>query len=950
LVALGCFLIAFAVSYFGTIALLRIPTARGFIDIPNERSSHEAPKPRIGGVAIVVSFYAALAYLFAVVPQARSFIPLIIGSGLLFLTGLIDDWRGLGVKVRFTMQVFAALTVVLFGVTLDHLYIPAVGVVELGWLSVPMTVFVIVVSINFYNFIDGIDGLAAGSAFIASGFLALIATMLGHVHLALLYVVAAGSAVGFLQFNFPPSRLFMGDSGSTFLGFLFAYAALAGNRLEPELPVFIPMLLLSSLYLDAGLTLFNRMIKRENIFQAHHTHYYQRLLSLGLNHKQVTLLEYLLIILLGVSAVVYFKAGGFFPIFLSVCWFVLFTMAILKIRGLERGDKLFWEKRTLFAIGLDLVLITVAYLGAYFLRMNFRFTDPEGVAVIRALPLVLVVRSAVFFKYGLYRSVYKYTSTADIIRIVKAVTMGSAIILIAVVLLYRFVAFPRTLFIIEFFLLTLLILGSRFSFRLFHELGREAQGAHVRRFGIVGAGDYGERIARELRNDPGRSTSVACFIDDDPGKIGLMLHGAPITGPIDRLPEICAEQKLDALAIGISKVEPAKMKQIMASAKSAGVPVQGGPSGLHTESEPTTSLFDRLSHGLRRGALAQVGTSARVFYRGKRVVLTGGGGPIGAALAHELVARGASVTVQVDSPRESARFGSGLRRDVFVHMGTPRAPGEWRSLLDRTSPDVIFHCLTLDIDADSNVDEYLWDAAVSKTASLVTAVVGRRREIESARPAVGTGLPSLIMLTFWDGSEAGGAGEAGFHAAGAGAAAEVVVLNRPVGETALPKAIRFPKVFTEETLQSVYHASSPDASDAAVRYVVLEPEAVTLALDCAAAEPGRAIVVPRGEIPFSAAEAAAILSEKRSAPLISAPPTGPRPVFPAESIAGTTSSGNGLRLNSPVYPARNSLARVLTPEFQSASPPTYAEWLATAAGALYSITAIGSQAGSRAGN
>ena len=133
---------------------------------------------------------------------------------MLFVTGVLDDWRGLSVKVRFATQIVAAVTAASFGIYLDHIYIPAVGVVDLGWFGIPLTVLFIVGSINFYNFIDGIDGLAAGSACIASGFLALIAMTLGHVHLALLFVAVAGSTIGFLQFNFPPSRLFMVRKGS----------------------------------------------------------------------------------------------------------------------------------------------------------------------------------------------------------------------------------------------------------------------------------------------------------------------------------------------------------------------------------------------------------------------------------------------------------------------------------------------------------------------------------------------------------------------------------------------------------------------------------------------------------------------------------------------------------------------------------------------------------------
>jgi UDP-GlcNAc:undecaprenyl-phosphate GlcNAc-1-phosphate transferase len=936
LTALVCFLIAFGLSWFGTMILLRVPTARGFVDVPNERSSHEAPKLRIGGIAIVVSFYAAIGYLFVVAPDTRQYIPLAIGSGMLFLTGVIDDWRGLGVKVRFLMQFMAAITMVSFGVTLDHFYIPAVGVVELGWMAIPATVLVFMVSINFYNFIDGIDGLAAGSAFIASGFLALIAFMLGHSGLALIFVAVAGSSVGFLQFNFPPSRLFMGDSGSTFLGFLFAYMAITGNRMLPELPVFIPVLILSSLYFDAGLTLFNRLIKRENIFKAHHTHYYQRLLSLGLNHKQVTLLEYALMVLLGISAVVYFKAGRFFPVFLSACWIVLFTLAILKIRGLERGDKkLFWEKRTVFAIGLDLLLITISYLGAYFLRMNFRLTEPEWTAVVRALPVVLVVRSFVFYRYGLYLSVYKYTSTADIVRILKAVTMGSAVIMTIVVLLYRFVAFPRTLFVLEFFLLTLLLLGSRFSFRLFHEIGKESHGANVRKIGIIGAGDFGERVARELRNNKNNPSSVRCFIDDDPGKIGMTMLGVPIAGPMTRLEEIVSQYRLDNVVLAIANLSVGRLSRLGEAAKASGIPLECKRGPQWPEPGRTDALFEPLALGLGGEGLQKADLPARVFYRGKRVLLTGGGGALGVALARELIALGASVIVQIDSAAESKRFDPPLRKEIFIYSGLPHGEGNWRRMFETTTPDVVFHCLSLDVDADSNAEDYLWDRTIKANSDLTRAVA------DSA-------VSLVVQLCFWNGEAADN------PAARIGAVSEALLLNGSAGlqPGSAPKAIRFPRIFTsvdlENALQEEPRTSPADTRD----FALLEPEAVALALDCAAAEPGSAVlVVPYGR-GFSTMEAAAILSNRdyadRSDPL-DGPPSRRETglMFPAESVQvyESDSTWRATKINSPVYPADSEMARALSDEFLHADPQRRAEWLSLVTRSLYQIAASGAGAG-----
>lgn len=933
MIALGAFLAAFFLSYLSTQALLRVRVTKGFVDVPNERSSHEAPKPRTGGVAIVLSFYAVLIYLFIAVPQTRSFLPFAFASGILFLTGVIDDWRGLGVRLRFGMQLVAVLAVVSSGLVLDHVYIPAVGVVHFGWFSIPLTCLFVLVCINFYNFIDGIDGLAAGSAFIATGFLALIAMLLGHGFLGLVFLAVAGSAVGFLQFNFPPSRLFMGDSGSTFLGFFFACAAITGNRLNPELPVFIPILILSSLFLDAGLTLFNRLMKKENIFKAHHTHYYQRLLSLGLNHKQVTLLEYGLVILLGVSAVMYFKAGAYFPVFLSVCWLTLFTLVILKIRGLERGEGVFWEKRMLLVISADLLSIVVAYLGAYFLRMNFRFTDPEGTAVLRALPIVLIVRSACFFKYGLYRSVWKYTSTADIVRIIKAVTMGSAIILIAVVLLYRFISFPRTLFIIEYFLLTLLVLGSRFSFRLFHEIGKEAHGANVRRFGVIGAGDFGERIGRELRNDEERHASIACFIDDDKSKIGLTLQGVPIAGPISRLENICGEYGLDELVVGISKIDDTKLREIVRDANTAGVVLEGRHGPISKKPESPVLIFERLRRGLGRRVVLPLDDSSKIFYRGKRVLITEGSARIGPALARELVGLGASVAVQLNSPDEAARFGPTLRDEIFIHLGPFAGRDDILSLLETTTPDVIFHCVTLDVEKYSNTDRYLWEATVNRPRVLCDAVAD---------------LPvsSIALLSFWEGLAPGS------KAVSFGAVCEAMILNHPSLEHVGRKAVRFPRILDQSDLVKIYDGFDGGKATKS-EYELLEPEAVDLALSSAAADPGSAVITPTWDRTVLSSEIRTVLAGRsirgddstQRGEAITLPGHADSPagrLFPAERFEKST-TGGAARVVGPVYPAGNALGKVFSDAFLGSAHWERDEWLRVLTSDLYQIAAPGVQ-------
>ncbi len=886
------FLCALAVSYAGTRLLLRRPPTRGFVDVPNERSSHARPKPRIGGVAIVGAFFAAIAVTAPFTPVLRPAAPFVIGAAILFVTGLADDWRRVSVALRLVAQTAAAAAAIGGGLVLRHAVLPVVGEISLGPLAVPFTAVFIVASINFYNFIDGIDGLAAGSAFIASVFLALAAVAVGQPVFALVYLAVAGSALGFLQFNFPPSKLFMGDSGSTFFGYFFATMAIAGNAATPSIPVFVPLLILSSLYLDAGLTVITRFARRERLFQAHRTHYYQRLLSIGLNHKQVTMLEYLITTMLGASALVYMKAGSFFAPFVCAIWLAVFTLAILKIRSSERGGRMFWERRALFVIAADFAAIVVAYVGAYFLRMNFRFTQAEGNAMLQALPLVVIVRSACFFKYGLYRSVWKYTSTADVVRVIKAVTAGSAIILTAVVLLYRFVAFPRTLFIIEYVLLILLVLGARFSMRLFHEIGREPQGDDSRRYAVIGADDAGERAAREL-NARGPRRSVVCFVDDDPRRIGLLLHGCPIEGPADSLADICRRHRVDALVYAVDDGDDVAATRWLARAHDAGVPIERAP-GAYVR-EPDAIVSHRTAVALGRTPPA---ASPRVAasLRGQAVLVTNGGGVMGNALATGLRAAGAVPVFHVVDP--ASRLASRLPDDVAFYAGSLFE--EASAVVDAVVPDVVIHVVTAEPAGGLNDDDFAWHHLVRESERLARAVW--------KRPGC-----RFVIACQW------GSVASGDRVAAMAAIMEAIVLNRAGTEAAA--VLRLPRVLPTER--------AAESAAAAETFDLLESEAASLVLEVAAGA-FRGIYAPA---PGPAFELSAL---RRNGAPASTPPAGRRPVFPAEHLDECGVAGIR-RVLSPLFPAPEPFRKLAV-----AGPPASAaagrdEWIRAVAGQLYQI-------------
>jgi UDP-N-acetylmuramyl pentapeptide phosphotransferase/UDP-N-acetylglucosamine-1-phosphate transferase len=913
---LFAFVSALSLSYLGTRFLLDRKPARGFVDIPNERSSHDRPKPRFGGVAIVGAFFATFAWGCVVFPQLRSFAPMAVGSAILFAAGLLDDWRGLGVGARLAVQFIAAGAALAAGNVLDHVTLPVVGEIGLGWFAYPLSLLFIVASINFYNFVDGIDGLAAGGAFIAASTWALIASMLGQPAIALVCVIAAGAALGFLQFNFPPSKLFMGDSGSTFFGYCFAYLAIAGSTATPAIPIFVPMLLLSSLYLDAGLTILRRLTRGERVFQPHRTHYYQRLLQLGFNHKQVTLVEYLIMVLLGASAAMYVKAGNLFAPFMSAVWIVLFTLGILKIRALERGDRMFWERRAVLLIVTDLAAIVAAYLGAYFLRMNFEFTSREGMAVLRALPIVVVVRSACFFKYGLYRSMWRYTSVSDVVRVIKAVTAGSAIVLAAVVLLYRFVAFPRTLFLIEYFLLIVLILGVRFSTRLFHEIGREPQGASARRYAVIGAGDAGERAAREI-NSMGPARMVVCFIDDDPARAGLLLHGVPVAGPAERLADACARYRVDALVYAVTDGDEATAARWLTEARRAGMAIERLPEAAE-EREPAAMVLDRVArHGGRR--INQPSARAQSTLRGARVLVTHGGERIGAGLVAALRSLGAIPIVHVDAGRaESAA------RDATLYAGPLLLTA--RDVIAGAKPDVVLHAVTVEALGAENEDQRAWHHVVHESDVLV-------REVWTQRPGC-----RVVVAALW------GRVRPGDRAAAIAATMEAVVLNRAGAESA--SVVRLPRILTAALVSDTTSSTRPASP---TRFDALESEAILVLLEIAAGGfRGIYTLAPSPELELDEARRAlaalpGALDRRRGARGRST--SGSGLVFPSEHLDVCGVEG-AQRILSPLFPASEPFRALAMRGPSDASRAERDEWTRAVTAQLYHLDAqVGRGAG-----
>ena len=298
-----CFFVSLIVGFL----LIRFALRCNLMDVPVARSSHARPTPTLGGLAIVAAFLigVVLTRFFLVDWNPPVWIGwLVAGAGVVACVGLLDDLFGLPVVLRLILNVVAAGFPIFGGIRLNVFDGSLLGIVDLKTLEIPMTTLWIMAIINFYNFMDGIDGLAVGVGVVVLGFLGYIGWRVGNRDILVLGSLLGGACLGFAWHNFPPARIFMGDVGSTFIGYVLGVLALAGHRGGGvgHVPLWIPALLLGTFLFDTVVTLGRRILKKEKWYAAHRQHYYQRMTKLGFSHRTVTLSECGMTFLLGISA------------------------------------------------------------------------------------------------------------------------------------------------------------------------------------------------------------------------------------------------------------------------------------------------------------------------------------------------------------------------------------------------------------------------------------------------------------------------------------------------------------------------------------------------------------------------------------------------------------------------------------------------------------------------
>ena len=311
------------------------------LDVPGHRSSHAAPTPSSGGIGIVLSYLLAMgaAYLLgetSAMPAA--YFPGFLVSALLVAgISLYDDITHQPFHIKLATQFIAVLVLMASGIVIEGIHLPGVGRVELVWGGYALTALWILGLVDAYNFMDGLDGLAGGTAVVVAVVFAAISSWQGEVFVPIICYGLAAGTLGFLLFNFPPARIFMGDVGSAFLGFVFAALAVIAAQVHTPLLV-MPLLLFNFIY-DTAFTLFRRWRVGEVVTAAHKGHLYQLANQLGYSHRNVSLFHYGVTAAQGIGAVLLVQLDETLQplVFLPFLAFQILYSSVIVRRAREAG-------------------------------------------------------------------------------------------------------------------------------------------------------------------------------------------------------------------------------------------------------------------------------------------------------------------------------------------------------------------------------------------------------------------------------------------------------------------------------------------------------------------------------------------------------------------------------------------------------------------------------------
>ena len=567
--------LAFAIALIASLALgalvRRFAPTIGAVVPPRPDRWHRAPTPTMGGMAIASATtigFLVVAWRPSLVADLLPWAPALGASLAMFVVGVLDDRLQLSpvAKLVASLAIGAFLVFALAGTEPDAFRRTLHTLIAIVWFAGICHAF---------NLLDNMDGLAAGVALIATAFFAwLLADVLGAA-MVMLLVSLAGALLGFLYWNRPTARLFMGDSGSLFIGAMLGSTSLVpvfGTGLSLSSPVIPIALILTVPLFDTAFVLVLRRLAGRKASKGGTDHVSHRLVSLGFSERSAVRILYLLGLASGAVAAVMVlneRTEPDFPIVAAVgVVMTLVGIYLARVPAYNAEDFLALQKSS-FApflkdlafkwhagqVMLDLILITVCYYAAY--RLRFRVEDFGQFLpfVMASLPVVLGCKITALYVSGLYQRSWDTFGLRDLSVVARGVAVGSLLSVAAAFYFYREVSDPnrligasRVVFVLDAILLAVAIIATRVSFRMMN-LAAATKNKRSRRVLVYGAGNFGRMLVREMRANTAWNMNPVAFIDDDAAKTHRWIVGVPVRGCIDNLEQTMRQYGVDEVIL-----------------------------------------------------------------------------------------------------------------------------------------------------------------------------------------------------------------------------------------------------------------------------------------------------------------------------------------------------------------------------------------------------------------
>jgi UDP-GlcNAc:undecaprenyl-phosphate GlcNAc-1-phosphate transferase len=602
--------LAFVTALLLTPIVLRVARRRGWIAHPSVDRWHERPVALLGGIAIFAAVVVAVTGSGALSTYTW---PVWCGAALVFAVGFADDLWDVRPEVKLIGQVVATALLLYAG----HAFWRGGPF----WLSIPLTFLWVIGITNAVNLIDGLDGLAASIAAVAATALAVIGGAIDQGGLAGVATTLTGASLGFLVYNVKPARIFMGDCGSMFLGYMLAVVALGVQSTgEPIVGTLVPIVVLVVPIFDTTFVTVTRILGGRRVTEGGNDHTHHRLVRLGLSEREAVLgLSGVSALFALASLALLWSTTQLFMalVLVGVVACVVFGLYLVGSRSYEPESSssppsvtervgavmralaggVHWK--SVGGVVADLLVVVAAFIVAFHLRYGGAPPAGQMEVMIQALPGLVVLKVTVFYVFGLYHGVWRHAGTPEVVRLVKASALASVLAFGGLAVGFGVDALSVSVLILDWMLATGAVGGTRFGFRALRQYFA-AQRDAGRRVLVYGSTDHSLLVLRHLRQRMDRT--VVGLLDRRAARHGLQVQGVQVLGSAEMLPRIDGTHEVDEVIVPVETTTEEQRQALADNCAAAGIECKHFAFSLTSAGESAPALPPTTGDGAPEGA------------------------------------------------------------------------------------------------------------------------------------------------------------------------------------------------------------------------------------------------------------------------------------------------------------------------------------------------------------